>query len=288
VISNLDLNADGVFAPPRLLIGFEYRALEAVGNQHITVALLAQEDLHPADEVTEPFTDTLVAGGGGKLDTQYVTLGLSGALAPGFFHRTYYTLNTGRTLTFVENSESPTGSWYEYELIFAHLAGTELSYFLPEVLNSRIRFFGQFSTGDADASDYFEGNTAGLSTAFVPLAAPRVSDTFTLKPGNSAHVGVSYSIRPLASIGLDVLQTELLTVGYLRTAGTGPVSEGGVDPDSDGAYVGTDINLVLTYVPLSDVRLELTNGLFIPNSDVMTASSQNVTYQGSLRGVIRF
>lgn len=288
VISNLDLNADGLFAPPRLLIGLEYRALESVGNQHLTLAFLAQEDLRSDDVATEPFTDTLVAGGGGKLDTQYVTLGLSGGLAPGFFHRTYYTLNTGRTLTFVDNAESPTGSWYEYRLILAHLAGTELSYFLPEVLNSRIRFFGQFSTGDADASDYFEGNTEGTSTAFVPLAAPRVSDTFTLKPGNSAHAGVSYSIRPLAAIGMDVLQVEFLTVGYLRTAGTGPVSTGRVDPDSDGAYVGTDMNLVLTYLPLSDMRLELTNGLFIPNSDVMTASSQNVTYQASLRGIIRF
>lgn len=288
VISNLDLNADGLFAPPRLLIGLEFRALEAVANQHLTLGLLLQEDLRPQDQVTTPGTDTLVAGGGGRMDTQYVTVGLSGSLAPGLFHRTYYTLNSGRTLTFVEDPNSPTGSWYQYRLILAHLAGTEWSYFLPEVLNSRVRVFGQFSTGDADASDYFEGNTEGTSTAFVPLAAPSISETFSLKPGNSAHAGVSYSIRPLSGVGLDVLQTEFLAVGYLRTAGTGPVSEGGVDPDSNGAYVGTDLNLILTYQPLSDVRLELTNGLFIPNSSVMTAASQNVTYQGSLRGIIRF
>jgi hypothetical protein len=288
VISDLDANASGIFAPPRLIVGLDYRLIEVFAGQHLSVGVLVQEDLRPDDQVVEPFTDTQVPGGGGHLDTQYVTLGLSGGLAPGLFHRTYYTFNSGRTLTFVADSTSPTGSWYEYQLILAHLAGTELTYFLPEVLNSRVRVFGQFSTGDADATDYIEGNSAGISTAFVPLAAPTISETFSLQPGNSAHVGVSYSIRPLAAIGLDVLQTEVKAVGYLRTAGTGPVSEPGVDASSNGVFVGADFNLLLTYQPFSDVRLELDNGLFVPNTSVMNAAYQNVTYRGSLRGIIRF
>ncbi len=292
VISNLDAspiaNQDALFAPPRLLVGLDFRALEVVGGQHLNLGVLVQEDLRPEAQLTDPFTDTRQLDGGGRLDTQYVSIGLSGSLAPGVFQRVYYTLNTGRTLSFVDDAESPTGSWYEYQPVFGHLAGLELTWFLPEVMNSRVRFFGQFSSGDADAEDYIEGNTAGMSTSFIPLAPPVISNTFTLKPGNSAHVGVSYSARPLAAVFADVLQAEAKAVVYLRTSGSGAVSEPGVNPDSDGAFVGSDLNIVLTYQPLSDVRLVLANGVFLPNADVMNAGSNNVQYQGTLQAVLRF
>jgi hypothetical protein len=292
VISNLDAspiaNQDAIFAPPRLLVGLDFRALEVLAGQHLNLGVLVQEDLRPDADLTDPFTDTKQLTGGGRLDTQYVSIGLSGSLAPGLFQRVYYTLNTGRTLSFVEDAESPTGSWYEYQMVLGHLAGLEMTYFLPEVLNSRIRAFGQFSSGDPDAEDYIEGNTAGMSTSFIPLAAPVISNTFSLKPGNSAHLGVSYSARSLALINADVLQTEFKAVMYLRTSGSGAVSESSVNPDSDGVYVGSDLNLVLTYQPLSDVRIVLANGVFLPNADVMNAGSKNVQYQGTLQAVIRF
>lgn len=292
VISNLDaspiLNEDALFAPPRLLVGLDFRALEVVGGQHLNLGLLVQEDLRPQDQLTDPFTDTKQLDGGGRLDTQYVTIGLSGGVAPGLFQRVYYTLNTGRSLSFISDAESPTGSWYEYTLVLGHLAGLELTWFLPEVVNSRVRFFGQFSSGDPDAEDYIEGNTEGMSTAFVPLSAPVISNTFSLKPGNSSHVGVSYSARPLAAIGADVLQAEAKAVLYLRSSGSGAVSEPTVNADSDGLYVGTDLNLVLTYQPFSDVRLVLANGMFLPNAAVMNAGSEDLQYQGTLQAIVRF
>jgi len=66
------------------------------------------------------------------------------------------------------------------------------------------------------------------------------------------------------------------------------VSEAAVDPASDGAYVGTDVNLVLTAVPFSDLRLVLKGGVFAPNRAVMSPENDSVDYQVTLQGVLRF
>ena len=254
----LDLSEPSVrFAPPRLIAQFEYRALEAFAGQHLTLAALMQEDLRPTDELTPVGSEIEDPTAGGRVDTQYATLALSGPLGPGIFHRLYYTLNSGRRLEYVESEKSGTGSWYQYEEILAHMAGAELTWFLPQTLNSRARLFGLYSTD-----------------AFVPLSPSSYSDVFTLQPGNSAHIGVSYSLRPLAGLGSDVLQTELKSVSYFRSAG--------------GGYVGTDFNVIVTAVPLSDVRLVLTGGAFVPEPAMMSPQDEGIDYQVTLQGVVRF
>ncbi len=277
----LDLSDDEkLFAPPRIIANFEYRVLEIFAAQHASFAATVQEDLRPADELTGVGTEVADPVAGGHVDTQYVSLGLSGPLAPGLFHRTYATLNTGRRLEYVSDTSSGTGSSYQYESLLAMMAGAELTWFLPEVLNSRARFFGMYSTGASETSETFN--------RFVPLSPGSYSDVFTLQPGNSAHLGLSYSMRPLAALGSDVLQTELRSVSYFRSAGSGGVSESAVNAASDGSYVGTDVNLVLTVVPFSDLRLVLKSGIFAPNSAVMTPENENVDYQVTLQGVLRF
>jgi hypothetical protein len=291
-ISRLDVSptadADRRLASPRLIASADYTLLDAFARQTITLGVLVQEDLRPRDELTAVGGTTAVLDAGGRLDTQYVTAGVSGSLAPGLYHRTSYTLNSGRTLGLLEDDLSGTGYSYQYALILAHMASSELVWFLPGAGTSRLRLFGLFSTGDPDAPTSVEGNTEGTATSFVPLAPPRYSDGFSLKPGNSSHVGVSYGLRPFSGRGSDVLQTELRGVAYLRTAGTGAVSEGAVDARSIGHYVGTDVNLEIAYQPFSDVRLVLTNGVFVPNAAVMVDGSKHVTYQGTLQGVLRF
>ncbi|MBU8914034.1 MAG: hypothetical protein KOO61_08435 [Spirochaetales bacterium] len=300
VMSNLDVEALGAnpeddpeiyspFAPPKLIATAEFQARSLVAGQDLTLGAVVQEDLRPEAQLTPEFETAFdPTGGGGVMDTQYLSLMLSGGITQGFFHRTYYTLNTGRTLTYRSDADSITGSSYQYTPIFGHLAGLELSYFLPQVLNSRIRLGGQFSTGDADSNDYYDGNTNELATSFVPISASSYSDVFTLQPGNSGHVAVSYSLRPLSGIGLDILQTELSSVSYFRSMGGGPVSEGAVDATEDGAYIGTDIDLKIVAQPFSDLRFVLAGGLFLPNAAVMTTGNKKVDYQFTLQGVLRF
>jgi hypothetical protein len=266
-----------LFAPPRVVTSLRYRGLEVVAGQDLVLGVMIQEDLRRQSELTPVGTELPDPTAGGRVDTQYVTLGFSGALGPGLFHRTYYVLNSGRRLAYVASDTSGTGAWYQYEAFLAHAAATEVAWFLPDVLNSRARLFGLFSTGDS-----------GWSDRFVPLTSSSFSDVFTLEPDNSAHLGISYSMRPLTELGTDILQTELRSVSYFRSTGGGAVSEPAVDPAKTGAYVGTDINLVLTLVPLSDLRFVLKTGAFVPNASVMTAGNEAVDYQGTLQGVLRF
>ncbi|MFW6260111.1 MAG: hypothetical protein ACOC6J_00870 [Spirochaetota bacterium] len=284
VISRLDATdlSDGtkLFAPPKLIADFQYRMLEFFAGQHLTVAATVQEDLRPRDQLTEVGTEIADPDAGGRLDTQYVTLKSNGPIGPGIFQTTYYTLNSGRRLEYVDDADSGTGFSYQYRPVLAHLAGAELTWFLPQTLNSRARLFGQFSTGDADGTDW--------SQRFVPLAPVAYSDVFSLQPGNSAHLGVSYSLRPLVALGSDVLQTELASVFYFRSTGSGRVSEPAVDASTTGAFVGSDINLTVTAVPFSDLRLVLKGGMFVPNQAVMNADNKTVDYQTSLQGVLRF
>ena len=292
VMSLLDVLSlsDGtvVFAPPRLVAMAQFTARGLVAGQDLTLGAVVQEDLRADADLTAEFQQTYDPTGGGVMDTQYLSLSLSGGLAQGFFHRTYYTINTGRTLTYRADADSITGSSYQYTPILGHLAGLELSYYLPHVLNSRIRVGGQYSSGDADSDDYYDGNTNETAASFVPISASTFSDVFTLQPGNSSHVALSYSLRPLSGIGLDILQTELSSVSYFRSGGRGPVSEGAVDATTDGAYVGTDIGLKVVAQPFSDLRIVLGSGLFLPNAAVMTTGNEKVDYQFTLQGVLRF
>jgi hypothetical protein len=290
IMSALDVaslsDAAVVFAAPRFVASFEYEARGVLAGQDVILGAVVQEDLRPEDQLTPEFqTDP---AGGGAMDTQYLSLILSGGLIEGLYHRTFYTLNSGRTLTYRADPDSITGYSFQYTPILGHLAGLELTYFLPELLNSRVRVSGLFSSGDLDAVSYFDGNTNEKATAFVPISASAYSDVFTLQPGNSSHLALSYSLRPLSGIGLDILQTELKSVMYFRTAGTGPVSDGAVDEASDGTYVGTDINLKVVVQPFSDLRVVVGGGFFLPNAAVMTTDNQNVDYQFTLQGVLRF
>lgn len=305
-------------APPRLVATVSYQMRSLFAGQDLTVGAVAQEDLRKEEQLTPEFTETdlrladlviveddpdtatdetvtipVPVATGGALDTQYLSLAVSGGIVPGIFHRTYYTLNTGRTLSNRADPDAFDGTSYQYTPILAHMAGSELTWFLPQVLNSRIRLGGMFSTGDADAQRYYEGNTSELATTFVPISASVYSDVFSLQPGNSSHLAISYSLRPLSGIGLDILQTELSSVVYFRTAGVGPVSEGSVGPSPDnledvGAYVGTDVDLKVVAQPFSDLRVVLGFGLFAPNATVMTAGNKTVDYQLTLQGVLQF
>jgi hypothetical protein len=266
--------------PPGIVVGFDYSVLDALAGQEITLGARALEDLRPDSAFTPVGTELPDPNAAGRFDRQYVTLGLGGSIGPGLFQRSYYVASVGSRLEYVDDDTSPTGSSYQYRSGIGHMVGSEISWFLPEVMNSRARFFGLFSTGPSDPASW-----AGL---FVPISATAYSDVFSLQPGNSAHLGLSYSVRPLAGAASEVLQTELRSVAYFRTGGGGAVSEPTVDPTTSGAYVGTDVNLVVTVLPFSDLRFVVRGGLFVPNAAVMSQGNDTVDYETTLQGVLRF
>lgn len=290
-------STDSLFTTPRLIAQAQLALVDLVANQTVTIGALVQEDLRPEDTLTAPGTEAPVDGTGGlvadptavgRTDTQYATLKIDGPVVQNLFHRTYYTLNTGRAFSALPNTDSGTGYAFDYAPILAHMAGAELSYFLPALLNSRIRLSGLYSSGDADLQSVFGKNTAENYTAFLPLTPSKFSEQNSLQPGNSAHVAISYNLRPLLPVGISWVQASVGAVGYFRTAGTGPVSLAAVDKTTEGSYVGSGVDLSVSARPFSDLRVVLASGLFFPNGDVMAPGNENVDYKVTLQGVLRF
>lgn len=294
-------SGETLLTTPRVIAQAQLRLLNLFGGQNVVAGAVVQEDLRPQDSLNAPgiraqvnidgSPNGLVAGQTspviGRTDTQYLTLQASGPIITDLFQKTFYVLNTGRSFSAVPDADSPTGYIYDYAPILAHMAGMELNYYLPAVLNSRVKLHGLFSTGDADHVSV-QGkslNTAGRSTSFVPLTLSGFSDVFTLQPGNSANIGVSYLLRPLSTVGLEWIQTEAAFVSYLRTAGGGPVSASGVDAATTQSYVGSELDVSVTAQPFSDLRVSLGSGFFFPNGDIM---NETLDYQVTLEGVLRF
>lgn len=290
-------SSDWPFTTPRLIAQAELALIGLLADQTVTIGALVQEDLRPEDSLTAPGTEAPVDGTGdlvadptavGRTDTQYATLKIDGPVAQNLFHRTYYTLNTGRAFSALPDSDSGTGYSFDYAPILAHMAGAQLSYFLPALLNSRVRLSGLYTTGDADLQSVFGKNTTDNYTAFLPLTPSSFSEQNSLQPGNSAHAAISYNIRPLLPLGITWVQTNVGAVAYFRTAGTGPVSLAAVDKTTEGSYIGSGIDLSVSARPFSDLRVVLASGFFFPNADVMAPGNENVDYKVTLQGVLRF
>lgn len=282
-LDQTDDEDDELLAPGRLLGKLSANLNEIVLGQSVALAILFQEDLRdPNDpELIEPGVDTADPTRGGLLDTQYAVLSIDGPLAGSFFYTVYGVANTGRTLSFVEDEDTETGQVYEYQPFLAGLFGLSLDYFLPQFLSSRVSLFGRLGTGDSDYSSYTEGNTAGEATMFTPITAAPAGAVLAVEPGNSAHIGVSYSARPFADSNngwLERLQGELAGYSFFRTAGEGATSVSAVDSDSSESYLGSEIDFSLRARPYSDFGIGLTTGLFVANGDALVEGANETDF----------
>ncbi len=285
------------FTTPRIIAVADLRLIDSVAGQNITLAGVIQEDLRPADALTDPGTEAPVDGSGnivadptavGRTDTQYLTLQIAGPIIADLFHKTSYTLNTGRAFSALADLDSGTGYSFQYAPILAHMVSAEISYYLPGLLSSRVRVSGLYSSGDPDLQSVFGKNTADRYTAFLPLTPSGFSELNSLQPGNSSHAAVRYTLKPLSSLGLEWIRTEAGAVAYFRSAGTGPVSLAAVDRTTTGAYVGSGIDVAVNAQPFSDLRVALATGFFFPNESVMAPGNEKLDYTVTLQGVLRF
>mgnify|MGYP006287245657 CR=1 FL=1 len=281
------------FAPSRLVGQIAASMPELFLGQNLEVALLFQEDLRNPDsgDLIEPGEDTLQPTQGGLVDTQYAVVSLDGPIQGNLFYTVYGIANTGRTLSFVEDQDSATGEVYEYRPFLAGLFGLQLDYFMPGFLSSRASLFGRLGTGDEDYSSYTEGNTDGKATHFTPITALSAGEVFGIEPGNSAHLGVSYSVRPFAASPngwLKRLQGELSAYSFFRTAGKGVTSVSAVDSGTDETYLGSEFDFALRARPYSDFGIGLTTGLFVANSSALFDEANEVDFLVRLDASLSF
>lgn len=277
VMSQVDATAAGtssvILGSPRIVGDFELLLPDAFARQALGFALLFQQDMRSQFSLVSAGTETLEPTSGGALNTQYAGLALSGPVTSQLYYGAYGFLNTGTTLSYIPDSSSSTGYSYQYVPILAYMAGARMSYFFPGATESRLQIRGAFSSGDPDATAYYEGNTGSLSTTFVPISQSQFALIFSPQLGNSANAEVNFSLKPLAGLGVDALKSlrvEAKSVAYFRTAfspstGAGaPVSEAGLLPGSTSPYLGTEVDGTIGVKPLSDLSVVFSGGAFFP------------------------
>ncbi len=244
--------AIGPLGSSRLIEGLSLSFPELFLEQTLIVSGVFQQDLRSTDRLTD---------GGGRLHSNYAGLGLSGPLAcdSRLFYQIY-----GYGIFGSVGDDS----------IIGGMGGGSLNFLMPQFLGSSMSLEVLYSSGDADSESFYEGNTDGSATQFMPITASPAAVVFTPQQSNLVTVSGSWSLRPMAgssSQGLRNIMLLLKPVAFFRST-TGPISAAGVDSEAASYYLGTEIDLMIMARPLSDLGLSLGGGLFIP-SDQMTDSS---------------
>ena len=291
-----DEDDDIYFGPPRLLGLLRVSLPDIILGQNVAVALAIQEDLRNPDDVIEQDQEELDAAAnglvGGLVDTQYGILALDGpAGIPGLFYNAAYVLNTGRTLSLVEDDNADSGESYQYEPFRAHLVDVGVQYYLPRFFSSAVTAGVTFTTGDTDYSKFVEGNTKGDANQFTAVTPGSKGLVFGLEPGNSTTTEVSYSMKPLEGSPVAVLtslQTELTYYGFFRSAGKGFVSATDVDEKSSGSYLGSEVDLAVRLRPFSDFGVGISGGMFFANDAVMVDDTNSMDWIVRLTASLSF
>lgn len=236
-----------------------------------SISFVAQQDLNPESSFIKEYStvrDFSDPAKGGRLDTQYSTLRVSGPVIPGMFYDAWFTYGTGRTLTWLEDVNAKDGYSYQYVPISSFFAGASVDYFVPAFLSSA--FNGRFllASGDAAASSITEGNTSAVATQFLPVTGSSLGTAFSPKLVNLIVTELGWSLKPIAA---ERLQTGAKLFAFLRPT-KGAVDASGLKADADSAFLGFEADLYGNYRIASDLGVSLSSGIFIPGSAFETTS----------------
>lgn len=255
-------DGDGVFdlEAPRLIGGVQLMFPDLFMHQDLKTGIWIQIDNRNDSDMTAEGTTTLT-GTGGKLDSQYFGVSVSGPVLFSLYYDSFVYLGTGRTLSYIN-------SVYDYKPVVSFLGSVGLRYYIEAFLYSKISFRFLYSSGDDDYTSFTEGNTDGNGTVFIPVSRQSLAQVFSPQLGNIFFSRLSYSLKPLSGLGSQVLeniQMEISGINFFRST-TGPISESGIDPSSTSLYLGTEIDGTINFRPYSDLGVSLSGGVFMPNN----------------------
>lgn len=280
-----DQSSDSVIlAAPRLIEKLEVLFPNLLPRQDLTISAVAQQDFRPSGDLIQADQPQQFVSGlsGGRLISEYFGLGISGAIVSALYYDAFFYYSLGSTLSYEQDSASVTGFSYQYEPIQAFLGGIGLRWFNEALLSSRAELRAVFSSGDADNTTYQEGNTEGASTIFVPISQETIGLAFQPQLGNLLIITASYSLKPV-----NALQLMLKGQSYLRPT-TGGISALGIDPASSDLYLGTEIDGIANFRPLSDLGLAFSLGFFLPNASAFTGQASLPVLAGRLEVSLSF
>jgi len=257
----------------------------------INVSAIAQQDLRPGSQIIQPGEQYQTVSGlsGGSLSTEYLGLGVSGSIIPSLYYDAFVYGGTGSTLSFLPDSSSVTGSSYQYAPILAIMGGVGLKYYVEQTLSSRFELQAIYSSGNATATSYLEGNTSSYSTMFIPISQQVIGVAFMPQLGNLIMLNLNYSLKPWGQSDTVWKNLQLMAkvLSYFRST-TGPISQPGLDPNSSALYLGTEPELIAAFRPYSDFGLVLSTGVFLPYGGAFTGSESNPTVGARLEFSMSF
>jgi len=88
------------------------------------------------------------------------------------------------------------------------------------------------------------------------------------RPREHFFVELDYSFKPLSATKVDALeelQTLFRGILFFRSQ-VAPISLGGINEGSSSLYLGTELDAVVNYRPLSDLGFRFIYGCFIPDN----------------------
>jgi hypothetical protein len=258
-------DSDVFFAPPRFIGMLQIAFPELFPKHTLTTSFLAQIDLR-TEGLEDEGVATYDAATGGYLHTMYTGLGFSGAIGSTFFYDIFGYVNTGGTLSFI--GDVATIGLYQYKPILSFFTGGAMRFYFEDFLQSRLTISALIASGDEDYIDYYEGNTDGEAHQFIPIAHLPVALVFTPDLSNIVLCELSFSMKPFSGLKgafMQNFQTVLKTLLFLRSS-MGPISEAGLNQESDSYYLGAEIDGIINMRILSDMGCALSIGCFIPDN----------------------
>lgn len=256
-----------VFGPPRFIGAAVVRSPELAGHS-LYLSALAQEDLRDPDTLTAEGETVYGLVTGGTLDTQYLSAGFTGSLWEPLAYGAFFTLNTGRVLSYLIASDAETGE-YRYMPVAGLLTGLTAHFTPGWPLEPVFGLRFLYGSGDADAIEFTEGNTSGSFTTFKPVTGTGTGLVFSPSLGNICLFDLSAAAVPFGGTGSRTLRSLRVSgkaLVFLRS-GAGPVSEPGIKADAASSYLGTELDLTANMKILSDLSAGFSFGVFLPGAE---------------------
>ena len=271
------LSDDSVFfGAPRLIETFTATFPQLLLRQDLTLSVFLQQDLRPDGSFIPEGEEQQSVSGlfGGRLDSEYFGVGLSGPIAGPLYYNGFFYFNYGRTLSYVADAGSGTGYSWQYRPITAFFGGFDLRCYLETFLSTRIELSGSFASGDPDNTTFLEGNTEENSTLFASISPDMTGMVFSPQWANIVLIEGSYSMKPFSGGGVpwSNLQVMLKALAFLRPT-LGAISLPVLDPVSTQVYLGTEADLIVNFRVTSELGLAVSVGGFLPNAAAFTGPS---------------
>ncbi len=126
-----------------------------------------------------------------------------------------------------------------------------------------------YASGEKSNTNYFDMKSdKAFSSLFIPISGVKNNLVFNPTLSNLITLGLSYTFKPFANIDNEYLKYFLIGTevkSFVRGSQAG-ISEQFTMTGSNQWYVGTEWDILVNLITLSDFTLFVSTGTFFPNA----------------------